>query len=178
MSRRHRADKRVILPDPRFADLVLSKFINNIMLDGKKSTAEGIVYGAIEILEGKKPVNENKKSDDSSEDDASSVGSFKSPGLALFHAALKNVKPRLEVRSRRVGGATYQVPVEVRHERAVALAMRWLIDAARKRGENTMRDRLAAELYDAANERGSAVKKRDDTHKMADANKAFAHYRW
>lgn len=176
MSRRHRADKRVILPDPKFADLVLSKFINNVMVDGKKTTAEGIVYGAIEVLEGKKPVNENKSSDDSSE--GSSVTSFKSPGLGLFHAALKNVKPRLEVRSRRVGGATYQVPVEVRHERAVALAMRWIIDAARKRGESTMRDRLAAELYDAANERGAAVKKRDDTHKMADANKAFAHYRW
>ncbi len=176
MSRRHRADKRVILPDPRFADLVLSKFINNLMLDGKKSTAEGIVYGAIEILEGKKPVNENNKDGDSS--DAASAVSYKSPGLALFHAALKNVRPRLEVRSRRVGGATYQVPVEVRHERAVALAMRWLIGAARNRGENTMTDRLAAELYDAANERGSAIKKRDDTHKMADANKAFAHYRW
>lgn len=174
MSRRHRADKRVILPDPRFADLVLSKFINNLMLDGKKSTAESIVYGAIEALEGKKPVNENKAEGD----DAVAAVSYKSPGLALFHAALKNVKPKLEVRSRRVGGATYQVPVEVRHDRAVALAMRWIIDAARKRGENTMRDRLAAELYDAANERGSAIKKRDDTHKMAEANKAFAHYRW
>lgn len=176
MSRRHRADKRVILPDPRFADLVLSKFINNLMLDGKKSTAEGIVYGAIEILEGKKPVNENKDEDGEAEG-GSAVGG-KSIGLNLFHAALKNVKPRLEVRSRRVGGATYQVPVEVRHDRAIALAMRWIIDAARKRGENTMRDRLAAELYDAANDRGSAVKKRDDTHKMADANKAFAHFRW
>jgi small subunit ribosomal protein S7 len=175
MSRRHRADKRVILPDPQFGDLVLSKFINNIMLDGKKSTAENIVYGAIEVLEGKKPVNENSKSDEAAD---APVTTYKSPGLALFHAALKNVRPRLEVRSRRVGGATYQVPVEVRHERAVALAMRWLITAARKRGENTMTDRLAAELYDAANERGSAVKKRDDTHKMADANKAFAHYRW
>ena len=175
MSRRHRADKRVILPDPQFGDLVLSKFINNIMLDGKKSTAESIVYGAIEVLEGKKPVNENGKSDEAGD---APVTTYKSPGLALFHAALKNVRPRLEVRSRRVGGATYQVPVEVRHERAVALAMRWLISAARKRGENTMTDRLAAELYDAANERGSAVKKRDDTHKMADANKAFAHYRW
>lgn len=172
MSRRHRADKRVILPDPRFADLVLSKFINNIMIDGKKSTAEGIVYGAIELLDGKKPVNQNDA------DGADATVNAKGVGLGLFHTALKNVKPRLEVRSRRVGGATYQVPVEVRHERAVALAMRWIIDAARKRGENTMRDRLAAELYDAANERGSAVKKRDDTHKMADANKAFAHYRW
>ncbi len=174
MSRRHRAEKRVILPDPQFGDLVLSKFINNIMVDGKKSTAEGIVYGAIEVLEGKKPV-EAKNADAETE---SSAVVYKSQGLGMFHDALKNVKPRLEVRSRRVGGATYQVPVEVRSERAVALAMRWLIDAARKRGENTMRDRLAAELYDAANDRGSAVKKRDDTHKMADANKAFAHYRW
>lgn len=175
MSRRRQADKRVILPDPKFADLVLSKFINNLMLDGKKSTAESIVYGAIEVLDGKKPVNENKAEGEEGLDPAITS---KSIGLGLFHNALKNVKPRLEVRSRRVGGATYQVPVEVRSERAVALAMRWLIEAARKRGENTMRDRLAAELYDAANDRGSAVKKRDDTHKMADANKAFAHYRW
>ena len=180
MSRRHRAEKREILPDPKFADLVLSKFINNLMLDGKKSTAERIVYGAIDILE-KKGGNDNVKatSDDGEEDgDGSSVVVYKSKGLGVFHAALKNVKPKLEVRSRRVGGATYQVPVEVRHDRAIALAMRWIIDAARKRGENTMRDRLAAELYDAANERGSAIKKRDDTHKMAEANKAFAHYRW
>lgn len=173
MSRRRQAEKRVILPDPKFADMVLSKFINNLMYDGKKSTAESIVYGAIEILDGKKPVNEN------SEDGEAAVAiNSKSVGLGLFHTALKKVKPRLEVRSRRVGGATYQVPVEVRNDRAVALAMRWLIDAARKRGENTMRDRLAAELYDAANDRGSAVKKREDTHKMAEANKAFAHYRW
>jgi len=174
MSRRRRADKRVILPDPKFADLVLSKFINNLMLDGKKSTAEGIVYGAIEILDGKKPVNENKEDGEAVDVSINAKG----VGLGLFHAALKNVKPSLEVRSRRVGGATYQVPVEVRSDRALALAMRWLITAARKRGENTMRDRLAAEIYDAANDRGSAVKKRDDTHKMADANKAFAHYRW
>ena len=191
MSRRHRAEKRQILPDPKFADLVLSKFINNIMLDGKKSTAEGIVYGALDILDGKKPSNENKDDDkkDKSEEGEEGKGkgdsgdegkaiTYKSIGLKYFHDALKNVKPRLEVRSRRVGGATYQVPVEVRHERAVALAMRWIIDAARRRGENTMTDRLAGELYDAANDRGSAVKKRDDTHKMAEANKAFAHYRW
>ncbi len=176
MSRRRKADKRVILPDPKFADLTLSKFINNVMVDGKKSTAEGIVYGAIDILDTKKPVNDSKDDDDSSE--ISGAGSFKGIGLGLFHSALKKVKPRLEVRSRRVGGATYQVPVEVRNDRALALSMRWLIDAARKRGEKTMTDRLAAELYDAANERGSAVKKRDDTHKMAEANKAFAHYRW
>ena len=145
------------------------------MLDGKKSTAEQIVYGAIEILDGKKPVNDNKDEEGETVDPAIAA---KGNGLTVFHSALKNVKPRLEVRSRRVGGATYQVPVEVRHERAIALAMRWIIDAARKRGENTMRDRLAAELYDAASERGSAIKKREDTHKMAEANKAFAHYRW
>lgn len=171
MSRRHSAEKRVILPDPKFADLVLSKFINTVMYDGKKAVAEGIVYGAITILEGKKITNENR-------DVADENAAIKSNGLRIFHDALKNVKPRLEVRSRRVGGATYQVPVEVRYDRAMALAMRWIIDAARKRGEKTMTDRLAAELFDAANERGSAVKKRDDTHKMADANKAFAHYRW
>jgi small subunit ribosomal protein S7 len=171
MSRRHSADKRVILPDPRFNDLVLSKFINNVMERGKKSTAEGIVYNAIEILE-KKATNQNVET--TADDEIAA----KSKGLRLFHNALKNIKPRLEVRSRRVGGATYQVPVEVRHERGMALAMRWIIDAARARGEKTMTDRLANELLDAANERGSAVKKRDDTHKMADANKAFAHYRW
>jgi small subunit ribosomal protein S7 len=170
MSRRHSAEKRVILPDPKFADLVLSKFINTVMYDGKKAVAEGIVYGAITILDGKKISNENR-----SEEEGVAV---KSNGLRIFHDALKNVKPRLEVRSRRVGGATYQVPVEVRYDRAIALAMRWIIDASRKRGEKTMTERLAAELLDAAQERGSAVKKRDDTHKMADANKAFAHYRW
>ena len=175
MSRRHRAEKREILPDPKFGDLVLSKFINNVMLDGKKSAAEGIVYKAIEILD-KKAANENF--DDGDDEDTGSASGSKSAGLAVFHRALKKVKPKLEVRSRRVGGATYQVPVEVRHDRAVALAMRWIIGAARSRGENTMVDRLAGELLDAANERGSAVKKRDDTHKMAEANKAFAHFRW
>lgn len=174
MSRRRRADKREILPDPRFGDLVLSKFINNVMEQGKKSIAESIVYGAIEALDSKKG-GENRVSDDSEGFDAIAA---KSKGLRFFHDALKNVRPRLEVRSRRVGGATYQVPVEVRHDRAVALAIRWIIDAARKRGESTMKDRLAAELFEAANERGAAIKKRDDTHKMADANKAFAHYRW
>jgi small subunit ribosomal protein S7 len=178
MSRRHRAEKREILPDPKFGDLVLSKFINNIMYDGKKAVAENIVYGAIEILE-KKGSNENRKDDDEGKSEGSGDAvAMKSKGLRLFHDALKNVRPRLEVRSRRVGGATYQVPVEVRHDRAVALAMRWIIDASRKRSENTMVDRVANELLDAANERGNAVKKRDDTHKMADANKAFAHYRW
>lgn len=180
MSRRHRAEKREILPDPKFADLILSKFINNLMVDGKKAVAEGIVYKAIEILEAKAG-NDNKKGE-SGEGDAGdtaiAAAAQKSKGLALFHDALKNVKPKLEVRSRRVGGATYQVPVEVRHDRALALAMRWIIDAARKRGENTMVDRVANEILDAANERGNAVKKRDDTHKMAEANKAFAHYRW
>ena len=177
MSRRHRAEKREILPDPKFADLVLSKFINNLMLDGKKSTAERIVYQAIDILE-KKAGNDNKASDSGSEDGEGDAGQIKHKGLAAFHSALKNVRPRLEVRSRRVGGATYQVPVEVKPDRAMALAMRWVIDAARKRSENTMVDRVANELLDASNERGNAVKKRDDTHKMAEANKAFAHYRW
>lgn len=166
MSRRHAAEKREILPDPKFGDLVLSKFINNIMYGGKKSTAEQIVYGAIEVLDGKKVANDE------------GLAGAKSVGLAIFHGALKNVAPRVEVRSRRVGGATYQVPVEVRPSRSVALAMRWLIGASRKRGEKTMRERLAAELFDAYSQRGSAIKKREDTHKMADANKAFAHFRW
>lgn len=174
MSRRHRAEKREILPDPRFGDLVLSKFINNVMLDGKKSVAERIVYGALEMLD-KKAANENFADDEGSE---SAQGGAGSKGLLVFRHALKNVKPHLEVRSRRVGGATYQVPVEVSATRAMALAMRWLINAARKRSENTMTERLANELLDAANDRGSAVKKREDTHKMAEANKAFAHYRW
>jgi|TARA_B100001146_G_C16104414_1_gene400847 small subunit ribosomal protein S7 len=175
MSRRHRAEKREVLPDPKFGDVILTKFMNNIMVDGKKSVAEKIVYGAIEILETKGG-SDNKETD--GEAIANDAILAKSKGLRLFHDALKNVKPKLEVRSRRVGGATYQVPVEVRSERALALAIRWLIDASRKRSENTMIDRLANELLDAANDRGSAVKKRDDTHKMADANKAFAHYRW
>lgn len=172
MSRRHRAEKREILPDPKFGDLVLSKFMNNVMLDGKKSVAERIVYGALEILD-KKAANENLD-----EEVLEEGGSASSKGILVFRKALKLVKPQVEVRSRRVGGATYQIPVEVRPDRAVALAMRWIIDAARKRGEHTMIERVAGELLDAANERGSAVKKRDDTHKMAEANKAFAHYRW
>jgi small subunit ribosomal protein S7 len=156
MSRRHAAEKREILPDPKFGDLVLSKFMNVLMLDGKKSAAERIVYGALETAEKRGGAD----------------------GLNVFRDALDNVKPELEVRSRRVGGATYQVPVEVRPVRAQALAIRWLIGAARKRSENTMIDRLAGELMDASNDRGAAVKKREDTHKMAEANKAFAHYRW
>ncbi|MCD1267118.1 30S ribosomal protein S7 [Shinella sp. AETb1-6] len=156
MSRRHRAEKREINPDPKFGDLVVTKFMNAIMLDGKKSVAETIVYGAFDVVQGK----------------------AKADPLGVFHSALDNVAPHVEVRSRRVGGATYQVPVDVRPERRQALAIRWLIAAARKRNETTMVERLSGELMDASNNRGSAVKKREDTHKMADANRAFSHYRW
>jgi len=156
MSRRHAAEKREVLPDAKYGDKVLSKFMNNLMVDGKKSVAESIVYGALDRVQSR----------------------LKREPVQAFHEALDNVKPTLEVRSRRVGGATYQVPVEVRAERREALAIRWLIIAARKRNENTMEERLAAELSDAVNNRGTAVKKREDTHKMADANKAFSHYRW
>jgi small subunit ribosomal protein S7 len=156
MSRRHSAEKREINPDPKFGDLVVTKFMNAIMLHGKKSVAENIVYGAFDAVQGKS----------------------KQDPLAIFHQALDNVAPHVEVRSRRVGGATYQVPVDVRPERRQALAIRWVIAAARKRNETTMVDRLSGELMDAANNRGSAVKKREDTHKMADANRAFSHYRW
>ncbi|MFT3974411.1 MAG: 30S ribosomal protein S7 [Amaricoccus sp.] len=156
MSRRRQAEKREILPDAKFGDKVVTKFMNNLMYDGKKSAAEGIVYGALERVESK----------------------LKKPPVEVFHEALDNVKPSVEVRSRRVGGATYQVPVEVRPERREALAIRWLIKASRARNEHTMEERLAGELLDAANMRGAAVKKREDTHKMADANKAFSHYRW
>jgi small subunit ribosomal protein S7 len=156
MSRRHKAEKREVNPDPKFADLILSKFMNAVMKEGKKSTAERIVYGALDTMEQK----------------------AKSDPLAMFHQALENVMPAVEVRSRRVGGATYQVPVEVRAERRQALAIRWIINAARARNENTMVDRLSGELMDASQNRGSAVKKREDTHKMADANRAFSHYRW
>ena len=173
MSRRRKADKRVILPDPRFGDMVLNKFMNNIMEDGKKSVAEKIIYGALEIIETK---GKNVADDEGASDEGK--GGNSSKGLRLFHRALKKVRPQLEVRSRRVGGATYQVPTEVRPERAQALAMRWIIDAARKRGEHTMMEKIAGEVLDAVNDRGTAVKKRDDTHKMADANKAFAHFRW
>jgi len=156
MSRRHRADKREIIPDPKFGDIVLTKFMNSIMKEGKKSAAERIVYGALDQMEGK--VKQNP--------------------IELFHQALTNVMPALEVRSRRVGGATYQVPVEVRLDRRQALAIRWIISAARGRNENTMVERLSGELLDAVNNRGSAVKKREDTHRMAEANRAFSHYRW
>lgn len=178
MSRRRRAEKRVILPDPRFGDLVLSKFMNSIMVDGKKSVAEGIVYGALEILDSKAKdvVTEDEGTDEGKASGGTAGGASK--GLRVFHKALKQIRPQLEVRSRRVGGATYQIPMEVRSERAQALAIRWVIIAARKRNEYTMQERLANEILDAANDRGNAVKKRDDTHKMAEANKAFAHYRW
>ncbi len=156
MSRRHAAEKREILPDPKFGDPVLNKFMNCLMFDGKKSVAENIVYGAFDVI-GKKTGNDP---------------------VAIFHEALENVKPAIEVRSRRVGGATYQVPIEVRTDRRLALAIRWLIEIARGRTENTMVERLSAELLDAANNRGAAVKKREDTHRMAEANKAFSHYRW
>jgi small subunit ribosomal protein S7 len=156
MSRRRRPEKRVILPDPKFGDITLSKFMNSVMLDGKKSVAEGIIYSALEVIEQR----------------------AKRDPLGVFHDALNNVRPGIEVRSRRVGGATYQVPVEVRPERAQALAIRWLITAARGRSEHTMDARLSAELMDAANNRGNAVKKREDTHRMAEANRAFSHYRW
>jgi small subunit ribosomal protein S7 len=185
MSRRHRAEKREILPDPKFNDLVLSKFMNNLMQEGKKSVAERIVYDALEIVNKKAAddlandtVAETEGEEGSSSAAAGSAGGVKHKGLRVFHKALKKTAPYLEVRSRRVGGATYQVPVEVKPYRAAALAMRWLIGAARKRSENTMTERLAHEILDAANDRGSAVKKREDTHKMAEANKAFAHFRW
>jgi small subunit ribosomal protein S7 len=156
MSRRHAAEKREVLPDAKFGDAVLAKFINSLMYEGKKSVAEKIVYGAFDRIQrrtGQDPIR-------------------------VFHDALGNVRPAVEVRSRRVGGATYQVPVEVRHERRQALAIRWLIQAARARNDKTMVDRLSAELLDAANNRGNAVKKREDTHRMAEANRAFSHYRW
>ena len=156
MPRRREVPKRKILPDPKYKDKLVAKFTNTLMMGGKKSTAEGILYGAFDVIQAR----------------------FKEDPLEVFRKALDNIKPKLEVKSRRVGGATYQVPVEVRPERRVALAMRWLVSYSRDRGEKTMRERLAAELVDAAQPRGNAVKKKDDTHKMADANKAFAHYRW
>jgi len=156
MSRRRAAEKREIIPDAKFGDPVVAKFINCLMTQGKKSAAERIVYSALDTI--------NSRGGQDS--------------LSLFHDALDNVKPSVEVRSRRVGGATYQVPMEVRPNRRQALAIRWIIDTARSRSENTMMERLCNELLDAANNRGSAVKKREDTHRMAEANKAFSHYRW
>lgn len=179
MSRRRKPEKRTILPDARFGDITLNKFMNNIMEDGKKSVAENIIYGALEIVEQKgKNIADDEGEADKSGTAGGGTGGKSSKGLRIFHRVLKKIRPQLEVRSRRVGGATYQVPTEVRPERAQALAMRWIIDAARKRSEHTMMERLAGEILDAANDRGTAVKKRDDTHKMAEANKAFAHYRW
>lgn len=156
MARRRRPEKREVLPDPRFGDVVLTKFMNSVMYEGKKSVAESIVYGALDTIEAK----------------------LKREPLGVFHEALSNVRPGIEVRSRRVGGATYQVPVEVRPDRGQALAIRWLIASARNRSEKTMAARLSGELIDAANNRGNAVKKREDTHRMAEANRAFSHYRW
>ena len=156
MSRRRAATKREVLPDHKYKDITLTKFMNRIMQDGKKSVSEKIVYGAFDIVSEK---------------------TNKEP-LEFFHAALDNVKPNLEVKSRRVGGATYQVPMEVRPRRAQTLAMKWIVDSALKRNEKTMKERIASELMDAFNNKGNAVKKREDTHKMADANKAFAHFRW
>ncbi len=156
MSRRSAAIKRQTIPDPKYHDRTISRFISVLMLDGKKSTAESILYGAFDIIEDK----------------------LRADPLVMFRKALENVKPRVEVKSRRVGGATYQVPIEVRPERASSLAMRWLSNFARNRSGKTMTDKLASEIMDAANERGEAVRKREDTHRMAEANKAFAHYRW
>ncbi|HEY2445087.1 MAG TPA: 30S ribosomal protein S7 [Rhizomicrobium sp.] len=156
MARRRRAERREIVPDAKYSDLVLAKFMNSLMYAGKKAAAERIVYGAFDTMQSK----------------------TKQDPLQLFHEALRNVSPALEVRSRRVGGATYQVPVEVRQDRSRALAIRWIINASRSRNEPTMMGRLSGELMDAANNRGSAVKKREDTHKMAEANRAFSHYRW
>ncbi len=156
MSRRHSAEKREVIPDAKFGDVTLAKFMNSIMYDGKKSVAETIVYDAFDIIESR----------------------LRQEPLPVFMQALENVAPAIEVRSRRVGGATYQVPVEVRPERRQALAIRWIITAARARNDKTMVDRLSAELMDAASNRGNAVKKREDTHRMAEANRAFSHYRW
>ncbi len=156
MPRRREVQKRKILPDPKFQDRLVTKFVNNLMRRGKRSTAEQICYGALELVQER----------------------AKEEPLKLFKKALENIKPVVEVKSRRVGGATYQVPVEVRQDRRVALGMRWLISYSKDRGEKTMREKLAGEILDASNNRGNAVKKREDTHKMAEANKAFAHYRW
>ena len=156
MSRRRRPEKREILPDPKFGDEVLSKFMNSVMLDGKKSVAEKIVYNALDRVQGR----------------------LKREPIEVFHEALDNIKPSVEVRSRRVGGATYQVPVEVKPGRSTALALRWLVGFSKARREKTMTERLMNEILDASNGLGGAVKRREDTHKMAEANKAFAHYRW
>src|SRR5882672_4139098 len=157
MARRRRAERREVLPDPKFGELLITRFVNVLMYQGKKSAAETIIYGALEKIQ-RQAKNGN--------------------ALEVFKSALDKVRPHLEVRSRRVGGATYQVPVEVRPDRGIALAMRWIITAARARSEHTMTDRLAAEIWAASNDNGAAVKKREDTHRMAEANKAFSHFRW
>ena len=156
MPRRRSPEKRKVIPDPKFQDIIVAKFMNHIMKDGKKSVAEKIVYGAFEVIHKK-------------------IGT---EPIKVFHEALENVQPQLEVRSRRVGGATYQVPVEVRSDRALALAIRWLINSSRNRSENSMTERLSGELMDASSNRGASVKKKEDTHKMAEANKAFSHFRF
>ncbi len=156
MSRRNRPEKREVLPDPRYGNVTVQRMINKIMLSGKKATAEGIVYGAMEIMESR----------------------MKRPALELLEGGVRNATPMIEVRPRRVGGATYQVPMEIREDRRMALALRWLIASARKRSGKTMADKLAADLMDAFQNQGATVKKREDTHKMAEANRAFAHYRW
>ena len=156
MPRKGEVKKREVLPDPKYGDKTVTKFVNSIMNRGKKSTAEAILYGSLDIVTAK----------------------TKEESLGVFKRALENVRPTVEVRSRRVGGATYQVPVEVRPQRRLSLSMRWLIEAARSRSEKSMEEKLAAELIDAANNRGTAIKKKEDTHRMAEANRAFAHYRW
>lgn len=173
MPRRREVPKREILPDPKHHSELLAKFINVLMVSGKKSTAEKIIYDALSVMEER--VKKTKKADDESGDSGSNSGTSV---LRYFEDALNNVRPSVEVRSRRVGGATYQVPVEVRHDRSIALGMRWIVQAARSRGEKGMMLRLAGELMDAYETKGSAVKKREDTHKMAKANQAFAHFRW
>jgi small subunit ribosomal protein S7 len=172
MPRRREVPKREILPDPKHHSELLAKFINVLMVSGKKSTAEKIIYGALDVLDER--VKKLKKDDEEGESGSAKGGSV----LRYFEEALDNVRPSVEVRSRRVGGATYQVPVEVRHDRSIALGMRWMVQAARSRGEKGMMLRLAGELLDAYERKGSAVKKREDTHKMAKANQAFAHFRW
>lgn len=157
MSRRRSAEKRVVLPDPKYKDLLVSKFVNSLMLDGKKSVAESVLYHALDLISEKEKETE---------------------ALEVFHQAVENVKPNLEVKSRRVGGSTYQVPVEVRSQRSQSLAIRWLIRFSQARSGKSMQEKLAGELLDAFNNRGASVKKKEDTHKMAEANKAFAHYRW
>jgi len=176
MSRRRRAPKREILPDPKYKSELIAKFVNHVMVRGKKSVAEKIVYGALEVASQK--LKDRVKPQKGEEGESGEAGGAGSAALTIFDQALSNVSPTVEVRSRRVGGSTYQVPIEIRPTRQIALAMRWLVDAAKKRAEKTMAQRLGGEMVDAFSGRGNAVKKREDTHKMAAANQAFAHYRW